>query len=216
MATQSPATEFELHDGAVRAGSLLCCAERGAWRPQVRLDTYGAEGDLGQSSWMSVAELDRMMAKLGVTATSNVLEVCACRGQRRATLCDPPPASLAMSPCAGVALPPQLARWRGQVGSGAGGTSVYVAQKYGCAITGVDLNPHGVATGTKMAEMEGVADKASFKVIDASKPLPYAEGSFDAVFCNDSMCHIPGRQVTRVIIITRTAHSKALILRGTG
>ena len=45
-----------------------------------------------------------------------------------------------------------------------------------------------------MAKLEGVDGKVSFKVIDASKPLPYAEGSFDAVFCNDSMCHIPGRQ----------------------
>ena len=31
------------------------------------------------------------------------------------------------------------------------------------------------------------------QVIDASKPLPFDANTFDAVFCNDSMCHIPGR-----------------------
>ena len=61
-------------------------------------------------------------------------------------------------------------------------------------ITESDAACAGVETGTKLAEIEGLSAKASFKVIDASKPLPYAENTFDAVFCNDSMCHIPGRQ----------------------
>ena len=52
---------------------------------------------------MSVAELNGMMGKLGVSESSHVLEV----------------------------------------GSGAGGTSVYIAQNFGCQVTGVDLNPHG-------------------------------------------------------------------------
>ena len=121
---------------------------------KVRVDTYGASDDLGQSSWMSVAELKSMMGKLGVTSSSHVLEV----------------------------------------GSGAGGTAVFLAQEYSCQVTGVDLNPNGIETGTKLAKLEGVDGSVSFKVIDASKPLPYAEGSFDAVFCNDTMCHIPGRQ----------------------
>ena len=30
-----------------------------------------------------------------------------------------------------------------EIGSGAGGTSVYIATKYGCTVHGVDLNPHG-------------------------------------------------------------------------
>jgi len=121
---------------------------------KVRTFTYGAgEADLGQSSWMTVKELDSMMAKIGVTKSTNMLEV----------------------------------------GSGAGGTSVYIAKKYGCTMKGVDLNPHGVETGTKLAKKDGVAGTCSFQVIDASKPLPFDANTFDAVFCNDSMCHIPGR-----------------------
>jgi len=121
---------------------------------KVRIFTYGKDGDLGQSSWMTVDELNSMIGKLGITSGSKVLEV----------------------------------------GSGAGGTSVYIAKKTGCSINGVDLNPHGVETAGQLAKMEGVSDKAKFQVIDASKPLPFEPGSFDAVFCNDSMCHIPGRQ----------------------
>lgn len=30
-----------------------------------------------------------------------------------------------------------------EVGSGAGGTSVYIAKKTGCTMNGVELNPHG-------------------------------------------------------------------------
>jgi len=81
-----------------------------------------------------------------------------------------------------------------EIGSGAGGTSVYIANKYGCTMKGVDLNPHGVENGTQLAQKDGVAATCSFQVIDASKPLPFDADSFDAVFCNDSMCHIPGRQ----------------------
>jgi len=34
---------------------------------------------------------------------------------------------------------------------------------------------------------------AQFEVVDGSKPLPFKENTFDVVFCNDTMCHIPGR-----------------------
>lgn len=125
-----------------------------AAQTKVQIDTYGKNGDLGQSSWMSTKELDSMMAKLGVNEQTKMLEV----------------------------------------GSGAGGTSVYIAKKYGCTTHGVDLNPHGVSTSTLLAKEGGVAERCFFQVIDASKPLPFEAGTFDAVFCNDSMCHIPGRQ----------------------
>jgi len=125
-----------------------------AAQTKVRTYTYGEDGDLGQSSWMTVKELDEMMGKLGVTKDTKMLEI----------------------------------------GSGAGGTSVYIAKKYGCTMHGVDLNPNGVETGKKLAEKDGVSATCKFQVIDASKPLPFEPGTFDAVFCNDSMCHIPGRQ----------------------
>jgi len=47
-----------------------------AAQTKVRYDTYGGEaGDLGQSSWMTVKELDQMMAMAKVTKDTPVLEI---------------------------------------------------------------------------------------------------------------------------------------------
>jgi ubiquinone/menaquinone biosynthesis C-methylase UbiE len=43
------------------------------------------------------------------------------------------------------------------------------------------------------AEREGVSSLVSFHVVDAGQLLPFADVSFDAVFCNDSINHLPGR-----------------------
>jgi len=36
-----------------------------------------------------------------------------------------------------------------EIGSGAGGTSVYIAKKYGCTMHGVDLNPNGACRAAR-------------------------------------------------------------------
>ena len=38
--------------------------------------------------------------------------------------------------------------------------------------------------------------RVSFEQMDANEKLPFADGSFDAVFSNDAMCHIPDRKCT--------------------
>ena len=81
-----------------------------------------------------------------------------------------------------------------EVGSGSGGPAVYLAAARGCYVTGVDINEHGVANAARLAAAKGVADRVMFQVVDASRPLPFADSSFDAVLSNDAMCHIPDRQ----------------------
>jgi len=80
-----------------------------------------------------------------------------------------------------------------EVGSGSGGPAVYMAKARGCQIVGVDLNEHGVRNGARLAAAQGVSDKVTFQLVDASQPLPYPDGSFDAVLSNDAMCHISHR-----------------------
>jgi SAM-dependent methyltransferase len=80
-----------------------------------------------------------------------------------------------------------------EVGSGSGGPAVYLAEQRGCRVTGVDINEHGVANGTRLATARGVAERVSFKAIDASNPLPFADASVDVVLCNDAICHIAHR-----------------------
>ena len=81
-----------------------------------------------------------------------------------------------------------------EVGSGSGGPAVYLASTRGCRVTGVDINEHGIRNASALAEARGMAARATFELVDASRPLPFGEASFDAVVSNDAMCHIAGRQ----------------------
>jgi SAM-dependent methyltransferase len=81
-----------------------------------------------------------------------------------------------------------------EVGSGSGGPAVYLARSRGCRVTGVDINDHGVRNGRDLAAARGVGDRVSFELHDASRPLPFADGAFDAVLSNDAMCHIADRE----------------------
>ena len=80
-----------------------------------------------------------------------------------------------------------------EVGSGSGGPAVYLAAKRGCRVTGVDINEHGVRNAAALAQARGVADRVRFEAVDASRPLPFGDRSFDAVISNDAMCHIADR-----------------------
>lgn len=80
-----------------------------------------------------------------------------------------------------------------EVGSGSGGPAVYWAVVRGCRVTGVDINEHGVRNALRLAEARGVAQRAHFRAVDAGQPLPFGDGTFDAVVSNDAMCHIAQR-----------------------
>jgi SAM-dependent methyltransferase len=80
-----------------------------------------------------------------------------------------------------------------EVGSGSGGPAVYLARSRGCRVTGVDINEHGVRNAAGLAEAHGLADRVRFRTVDASRPLPFPDASFDAIISNDAMCHIAQR-----------------------
>lgn len=80
-----------------------------------------------------------------------------------------------------------------EVASGSGGPALFMAQKVGCHITGVDINENGVANANKMATTQGLDDRVRFQRLDASQPLPFDDGSFDAIVCIDSINHLQNR-----------------------
>jgi SAM-dependent methyltransferase len=80
-----------------------------------------------------------------------------------------------------------------EVGSGSGGPAVHLALSRDCRVTGVDINEHGVRNSATLARARGVADRTEFQTVDASRPLPFPAGCFDAVLSNDAMCHIRDR-----------------------
>lgn len=80
-----------------------------------------------------------------------------------------------------------------EVGSGSGGPASYLAEMRQCHVTGVDINEHGVRNGRALASTKQLDHLLQFEATDASKPLPFADASFDAVISNDAMCHIRDR-----------------------
>jgi SAM-dependent methyltransferase len=81
-----------------------------------------------------------------------------------------------------------------EVGSGSGGPALFLAKETGCKLTGVDVNQFGNKNANELARERGLSDRVEFIEIDASKPLPFEDGTFDVVFSNDVMCHVPERQ----------------------
>ncbi len=80
-----------------------------------------------------------------------------------------------------------------EIGCGSGGYAVYLAGTVGCQIVGLDTNESGIRNAHQLAQAGGLASQARFEQRDASKNLSFHEATFDAVFSNDVLCHIPGR-----------------------
>lgn len=77
--------------------------------------------------------------------------------------------------------------------SGSGGPALFVARERGCRVTGVDVNAHGVDNARKLAEELGLGELAQFVTADVTQALPLAPASVDALWCIDSVVHIPDR-----------------------
>jgi len=80
-----------------------------------------------------------------------------------------------------------------EVASGSGGPALHMAQRYGCWVSGVDVNAFGVSTAERAAAQAGLTQRARFKVADACARLPYPDRKFDGLVCIDSMNHFPDR-----------------------
>lgn len=80
-----------------------------------------------------------------------------------------------------------------EVACGSGGVTCLMAAETGASCIGVDINPHGIEAARARAKSLGMTERVSFQVVDASAPLPFEDASFDAVFCNDSVNHLPDR-----------------------
>jgi len=108
-----------------------------------------------------------------------------------------------------------------EIGCGSGRYALQVAATVGCRILGVDINGPGIHTANQLAAARNMSDQVRFEICDASKKLSFGDSSFDAVFSNDSLCHVPGRpavmgELFRVVKPGgRILFSDALIIGGT-
>jgi SAM-dependent methyltransferase len=136
--------EVDLYDGHY---------ERLATDPQtaVRRQTY--DEDLGQASWITLAEALDFFRVLELSPGRTALEI-AC---------------------------------------GSGGVTCRMALETGATCVGVDINPRGIEAAERRTREQSLSPQLSFRLVDAAKRLPFPDESFDAVFCNDSINHLPGR-----------------------
>jgi len=80
-----------------------------------------------------------------------------------------------------------------EVGCGSGGYALHLAKVVGCSVVGLDVNEPGVHNANGLAAAMGLQARARFEQCDASQSLPFDDETFDAVFANDVLCHLPGR-----------------------
>jgi ubiquinone/menaquinone biosynthesis C-methylase UbiE len=77
-------------------------------------------------------------------------------------------------------------------GSGLGGPARFLAETYGCRVTGVDLSPVFVELSHELSRRSPVADLVRFEVADLCA-LPFGDGGFDRVWTQHVMMNVHER-----------------------
>jgi ubiquinone/menaquinone biosynthesis C-methylase UbiE len=79
------------------------------------------------------------------------------------------------------------------VGCGLGGATRYLADTFGCRVTGIDLTPEYIAVAQMLAERTGLADRIAYKAASALD-MPFADATFDAAITLHVAMNIKDRQ----------------------
>lgn len=104
------------------------------------------------------------------------------------------------------------------LGCGIGGPARYLAAKFGCKATGVDLSPAFIEAATYLTARCGMSDRLTFQVADAMH-LPFEDVAFDVVFLQHVAMNIADRpalyaEVRRILAPGGRFATYDLVLRG--
>ena len=67
------------------------------------------------------------------------------------------------------------------IGCGIGGASRFVAERYGCRVSGIDLTPEYVQTARTLCEWVGLGERVTVQQANALE-MPFDAGTFDAAY----------------------------------
>jgi arsenite methyltransferase len=79
------------------------------------------------------------------------------------------------------------------VASGTGETAIFLARRFGCEVTGIDLGPENVLQASARAAETGVGHLVRFEPGDA-EGLGFPNATFDAVLCECAFCTFPEKR----------------------
>jgi ubiquinone/menaquinone biosynthesis C-methylase UbiE len=79
------------------------------------------------------------------------------------------------------------------VAAGTGASALYLAERFGCQMVGIDYGRESVAAANTAAAEAGLADRARFELGDAER-LPFEDNSFDAVINECAFCTFPDKK----------------------
>ncbi len=78
------------------------------------------------------------------------------------------------------------------VGSGLGGTSRCLAERFGCRVLGIDLTDEYCRVAEELTKRTGLSDRVGYHQGDALD-LPFADASFDVVWSEHAAMNIPDK-----------------------
>ena len=78
------------------------------------------------------------------------------------------------------------------VGCGIGGSTLHLAQKFGCQATGITLSPVQASRAKERAKEAGLTDSVRFEVANALA-MPFEDNTFDLVWSLESGEHMPDK-----------------------
>ena len=93
------------------------------------------------------------------------------------------------------------------VAAGKGTSAIFLAQQFGCRVTGIDFGTDTVAEANSNAEKAGVTELVQFEQGDAEN-LHFDDTAFDAIICECAFCVFPNKSAA--------AHQFARVLRPGG
>lgn len=78
-------------------------------------------------------------------------------------------------------------------GCGVGGTSFYVAERYGCSVVGLNIDRPQLSIARQRAVERRLGDRVTFRVCDCARELPFPDDSVDVIVNIESACHYRDR-----------------------
>jgi arsenite methyltransferase len=79
------------------------------------------------------------------------------------------------------------------VASGNGTSAFYIAERFGCRVTGIDYSARNVEAANAAANAKGLAERVRFQPGDAER-LAVEDAAFDAIICECAFCTFPDKQ----------------------